>query len=47
MIAATAMIHRLKVATRNVKDFDGFGVDLVNPFELQDVCRFVFEVAVL
>ena len=33
MIAATAVVHRLTVATRNVREFDQFGVRLVNPFE--------------
>jgi predicted nucleic acid-binding protein len=33
MIAATARVHALKVATRNEKDFDHFRVDLVNPFK--------------
>lgn len=32
MIAATALVHRLVVATRNVRDFEGFGVEVVNPF---------------
>jgi predicted nucleic acid-binding protein len=32
MIAATARIHRLTVVTRNVGDFKGFGVPLLNPF---------------
>ena len=32
LIAATARIHRLVVVTRNVKDFDPFGVELLNPF---------------
>jgi predicted nucleic acid-binding protein len=32
MIAATARIHRLTVVTRNVKDFEGLGVELFNPF---------------
>jgi len=32
LIAATARIHRLVVATRNVRDFEGFGVEAFNPF---------------
>jgi len=32
MIAATAHVHGLKVATRNVKDFRHFGVDVFNPY---------------
>ena len=32
MIAATARVHQLTVVTRNVKDFAGFGVPLLNPF---------------
>ncbi|WFF38276.1 type II toxin-antitoxin system VapC family toxin [Moraxella nasibovis] len=32
-IAATAIAHDLTVATRNVKDFDGMPVKLINPFE--------------
>lgn len=32
MIAATARAHRLTVATRNVKDFTVFGVQVLNPF---------------
>ncbi|MDP6473369.1 MAG: type II toxin-antitoxin system VapC family toxin [Alphaproteobacteria bacterium] len=35
MIAATAIIHRLTVATRNIRDFRDFGVDLVDPFDSQ------------
>ena len=31
-IAATAAMHNLTVATRNVKDFAGLGIRLVNPF---------------
>ncbi len=33
MIAATALIHNLTVATRNRRDFENAGVDVVNPFE--------------
>jgi predicted nucleic acid-binding protein len=33
MIAATARVHALKVATRNESDFAIFRVDLVNPFK--------------
>lgn len=33
MIAATALLHRLTVATRNVRDFAPFGVGTFNPFE--------------
>lgn len=32
MIAAIARVHHLTVVTRNVKDFAGFGVPLLNPF---------------
>ena len=33
MIAATALVHRLTVVTRNVRDFSRFGVPVLNPFE--------------
>ena len=33
MIAATAIVNRLTVVTRNVGDFGQLGVDLENPFE--------------
>ena len=32
MIAATARVHGLTVVTRNVADFKGFKVQLLNPF---------------
>lgn len=32
MIAAVALVHRLIVVTRDVKDFKPFGVDILNPF---------------
>lgn len=31
-LAATALTHDLRLVTRNVKDFDGLGVDLINPW---------------
>lgn len=34
MIAATARIHRLTVATRNERDFGRFDVRIVNPFKI-------------
>lgn len=33
LLAATASVHGLKLATRNVKDVERSGVDCVNPFE--------------
>ncbi len=33
MIAATAVVHNLSVATRNVRDFAAFNVPVLNPFE--------------
>lgn len=33
MIAATAIRHRLVVATRNVRDFSPFGVQVFDPFQ--------------
>lgn len=32
-IAASAMRHDLSVATRNVRDFEGMGLDLFNPWD--------------
>lgn len=33
MIAATARVHGLTVATRNERDFRHLGVEIVNPFK--------------
>lgn len=33
MIAASALVHKLTVVTRNVRDFQRFHVPLVNPFK--------------
>ncbi|MGH7024300.1 MAG: type II toxin-antitoxin system VapC family toxin [Caulobacteraceae bacterium] len=33
MIAATASVHNLTVVTRNVRDFEQFGVHTLNPFD--------------
>ena len=33
LIAATARVHQLTLLTRNVRDFDGCGVEVVDPFE--------------
>ncbi len=32
LIAATALVHRLVVVTRNVRDFSNTGVEVYNPF---------------
>jgi len=33
MIAATALVRGLAVATRNLRDFEGMGVRLINPWD--------------
>jgi predicted nucleic acid-binding protein len=33
LIAATALEHDLVVVTRNVKDFAGLGVAIINPWD--------------
>ena len=35
-VAAIALAHGATLATRNVKDFEGTGIDLVNPWESPD-----------
>lgn len=37
MIAATALVHRLAVVTRDVDDFKAFGVATINPWEAQQL----------
>lgn len=32
LLAATALVHRLTIVTRNVKDFEGLGVQVLNPW---------------
>jgi toxin FitB len=34
LIAATALEHGLRLATRNVKDFTGLGLTIVNPWDV-------------
>ena len=36
MIAAIAKVHHLTVVTRNVADFSGFEVPLLNPFTTEE-----------
>ena len=33
MIAAIALTHNAKLATRNTRDFDGGGIELLNPWQ--------------
>ena len=33
LIAATALVHQLRVITRNCADFEPMGVDLLNPWD--------------
>lgn len=33
LIAATAIEHKLQLATRNVRDFTACGAQVINPFE--------------
>lgn len=35
LIAATALEHDLTVVTRNIRDFDGWGVSLIDPWQNQ------------
>jgi len=33
LIGATAIAHNLTLATRNTKDFDGFGLEIIDPWK--------------
>jgi|688.fasta_scaffold02929_22 predicted nucleic acid-binding protein len=33
LIAASAIVHRLTIVTRNTKDFEGLDIPLINPWE--------------
>jgi len=33
LLAATALVHGMKIVTRNEADFDGSGVEIVNPWK--------------
>lgn len=34
MIAAIALTHNAKLATRNTRDFEGCGIELINPWQV-------------
>jgi toxin FitB len=36
LIAATALVHSMTVVTRNVRDFDPMGVEILNPWEWEE-----------
>jgi len=42
LLAATAKVHGLTLATRNVSDVGDLGVEILNPFEARawPTCRF-------
>jgi toxin FitB len=33
LIGATALVHRMKLVTRNAKDFAGMGLEVINPWD--------------
>lgn len=39
LIAATALVHGMTVATRNVADFKPTGVNIINPWETSDTAE--------
>jgi predicted nucleic acid-binding protein len=32
LLAATASVHGLRIATRNIPDFEGLDLEVINPF---------------
>jgi len=32
LLAATALVHGLRMVTRNTRDFEGLGVEVINPW---------------
>lgn len=34
LLGATALVYNLKLVTRNIKDFDIPGIEVINPFEM-------------
>ena len=36
LIAATALVHGMTVVTRNVRDFEPMGVEILNPWEWEE-----------
>lgn len=36
LIAATALVHSMAVVTRNVRDFEPMGVEILNPWEWEE-----------
>lgn len=36
LIAATALVHSMTVVTRNVRDFEPMGVEILNPWEWEE-----------
>lgn len=35
LIAASALAHNLQVVTRNIKDFEGLNIKLINPWDFR------------
>ena len=39
LIAATALEHDLTLVTRNVKDFEGLGITVFDPWNLSEISK--------